>query len=698
MGEVYDRTKLKENWNLPDYKDKDWQSVSIANHDKNRLVAPLGVPIRKMKELKPVSIFATDKGEKVVDMGQNMVGWIRLKVKGNYGQKVTLLHAEVLGEDGNFYTQNLRKATQKIEYTLSGEGEEIYEPTFTFQGFRYVQVIGFPGELTVDNLTGIVIYSDLEETGQFNCSDRDLNQLQKNIQWSQRGNFLDIPTDCPQRDERLGWTGDAQVFASTAAYNMNVASFFTRWLKDMTAEQGEDGSIPWVIPNTMAKKSANATGWADAATIIPWQMYLSYGDKRILENQYTTMQKWVTYMENQAPNYIWSTGFHFGDWLYYNPNHRLTDKPAYTDTDFLATCFFAHSVQILEKTASVLNKTADAQRYNTLFNKIKTAFQVEFLSKNGRLSPNTQTAYTLALAFDLIPKNLQKAAAKRLVADIKARDTHLSTGFLGTPYLCDVLTENGYADVAYQLLLQKTYPSWLYPVTKGATTIWERWDGIKPNGQYQTPDMNSFNHYAYGAIGSWMYRTVAGINTDPKFPGYKHIIIKPQTNEVLNYVNASLKSPYGKIASNWTRREEQFELNVEIPPNTMASVYLPNIDVSTVKSSASVLDAKQAGTTVIAKVGSGTYYFNYKMKSADNITATQVDPKQYSLNSKLGELWNNPKTKAVILKYLPALNSIPEAQLKAGFDFPLKELAPMMPNMFTVDKMSKIDTELKKVE
>jgi alpha-L-rhamnosidase len=508
-GEVYDARLEKAGWSQASYDDGDWAGVVVVDQRKEILVAPVGPSIRRIGEVKPVEIVHTPAEETVVDMGQNMVGWIRLKVQGEAGTTVTLRHAEVLDQEGNLYTENLRSAKQMVAYTLKGDGVEVYEPYFTFQGFRYVAVEGYPGTFTLDSLTGIVVHSDMTPIGHFECSNPLLNQLQHNIVWGQKGNFVDVPTDCPQRDERLGWTGDAQVFIRTACFNMDVAAFFTKWLKDLAADQAENGAVPHVIPDVLGRGRGRAGGsaaWADASVICPWTIYLCCGDTRILEEQYASMQAWVGYIQEQAGNrYLWSTGFHFGDWLAYATTR--SDYPgATTDKDLIATAFFAYSTSLLRQVAEVLGNEGDAREYAALLDKVVTAFCREFVTETGRLASNTQTAYSLALWFDLLPDDMRPEAAKRLAEDVQNFQNHLTTGFVGTPYLCHVLSSNGYLDVAYDLLNQDTYPSWLYPVTMGATTIWERWDGIKPDGSFQDAGMNSYNHYAYGAIGSWLYQ------------------------------------------------------------------------------------------------------------------------------------------------------------------------------------------------
>ena len=461
----------------------------------------------------------------------------------------------------------------------------------------------------------------MAKTGTFSTSNALINQLQHNIQWGQKGNFLDVPTDCPQRDERLGWTGDAQAFSRTAAFNMGVNSFFAKWLKDLSADQYPDGGVPFVIPDVLEPGDGSSAGWADASTIIPWNMYLAYGDTSILEHQYPSMKAWVNYMKNHSNNDLWNTGFHFGDWLSYRSDDPNDGRSAVTDKYLIAQCFFAHSTQLLINTANLLGFKEDAAYYTQLLEKIKAAYIREYATPSARLISNTQTAYVLALQFDMFPESMRSLAADRLVENIKDYSDHLTTGFLGTPYLCEVLTRFGHADVAYRLLLQETYPSWLYPVKMGATTIWERWDGEKPDSTFEDPGMNSFNHYAYGAIGDFMYRDVAGLDTDPFFPGYKKIKIMPHPGGNFSYVNADLKTDYGLVSSHWKINGHLFELDVEIPPNTSADVYLPAPDASSIMESGKSIAGEQAlklkgmeGIYQELKLGSGNYHFTCNLK------------------------------------------------------------------------------------
>jgi alpha-L-rhamnosidase len=626
-GEVYDATKEIKGWSQPALNSAEWQPVTILDHTKATLIASEGEPVKKIQELRPRKIFTTPKGEKVIDLGQNMVGWVKLKVKGKKGDRVTINFAEVLDKEGNFYTDNLRGAKNTDVYILKGEEDEYFEPRFTFHGFRYVRLQGFPGTITPDNVTGIVIHSDMKPTGTFTCSDSLINQLQSNIQWGQKGNFLDVPTDCPQRDERLGWTGDAQAFAPTASFNFNVASFFTKWMKDMSADQLKNGAVPDVVPDVLnltgdpgwqnkAVGWAASTGWADASIIIPWTMYLSYGDVRMLENQFPSMEKWMKYMQERAgTTYLWRGDMHYGDWLSFNTPD--SDYPgAYTDRDLIATAHFGHSADLMSKISAVLGRADDVTKYKSLFNNIRSAFVREYMTPTGLLVSNTQTAYSLALEFNLLPDEQRKNAAEYLAGDVK-KFGHITTGFLGTPIICKVLTESGYNDVSYFLLNRKQYPSWLYPVTAGATTIWERWDGQRPDGSFQDVGMNSLNHYAYGAIGDWLYKVVAGINIDPSTPGYKRILLRPQPGGGLTNAKATLDTQYGKVSSEWILGS-QFTYRIEVPANTTAVVTLPGAGPATVMINKKPLTTNTRIRNVVKQendlqfeVGSGTYEFVY---------------------------------------------------------------------------------------
>ena len=621
-GEIYDARLEKTGWDMPGYDDSDWNSVIELDHPKNILVAQEGPPVRAIRYIKPVSLFTTPAGERVLDMGQNMVGWVRFSVEGPKGSKVVLQHAEVLDRDGNFYTENLRTARQTIEYTLKGTGREVFEPNFTFQGLRYEKLVEYPGQPSIEDFVGVVVHSDMELTGSFECSNPLINRLQENIQWSQRGNFLDVPTDCPQRDERLGWTGDAQVFIRTACFNMNVASFFTKWRRDLRAEQRDNGGVPHVIPDVLRDGVHSSSAWGDAAVICPWTIYLCYGDRRLLEEQYESMKAWVEYIRHQGENeYLWNTGFHFGDWL--GLDAREGSYVGATATDYIATAFYAYSTSLVVKAAQVLGRAEDVENYSSLHENIIDAFRKEFVTPNGRLAVPTQTAHVLALMFNLVEEKDRKRVIDTLVEYIKKNECHLTTGFVGTPYLCHVLSQNGYSDVAYKLLMQTDYPSWLYQVVKGATTIWEHWDGIKPDGSFWSPDMNSFNHYAYGSIGDWLYRVVAGINIDPEKPGYKHIYINPVFGGDLTFARAEHQSMYGKIRSGWKIGDDgKIQVSIVVPHNTTATVVLPGARLDLVREGGKGLDQAEGileydavDNGVMLRISSGEYLFQYEMKN-----------------------------------------------------------------------------------
>lgn len=591
-GEFYDARLEMEGWAKTGFSDSGWENVTVLDHSKEIIVAPQGVPVRAVETIKPIKQITTPKKEMVFDLGQNMVGWVRIKLQGKKGDKVVFKFAEVLDKDGNFYTDNLRAAKCTDTYIFKGDGEETYEPKFTFHGFRFLMLEGVKQALTLDDITGVVIYSDMTPTGTFSCSDDLINQLQHNIQWGQKGNFLDVPTDCPQRDERLGWTGDAQVFSPTAAFNFDVAAFYTKWMKDLALDQQENGVIPHVIPDVL-NGAGGSTAWADAAIVIPWSTYLAYGDKRILEEQYESMTKWVGFMQEQAgDDLLWIGGTHYGDWLAFATTR--SDYPgATTEKDLIATAYFSYSSGLLAKIAEIIGNNADATKYAALSENIKKAFVNEFVTSSGRLVSHTQTAYCLAIAFDLLPENLIPKAAEYLAADVK-KMKHLTTGFVGTPLLCKTLSDNGYEDLAFMLLNRKDYPSWLYPVTQGATTIWERWDGQKPDGTFQNVGMNSFNHYAYGAIGEWLYTYIGGIKIDEENPGYKHFYLAPHPGGGLTNAKVEFETMYGKIKSDWKIEADNFIYEVEVPANTTATVILPN-------------------TKEVKELGSGKYSFTVKM-------------------------------------------------------------------------------------
>ncbi len=608
IGEKYDARLEMEGWSAAGYDDRAWPCVGTAHYGVSNLVAQHGQPVRVFGEIEPVRILTTPAGDTVVDLGQVIAGRVRMRVEGEAGTEVTLEYSEVLDARGNFMMNILgRNKDQKDFYTLKGEGEEVYEPWFTFHGFRYIRVSGYPTAARVEDFTGIVLASDLTVSGSFECSDERINQLQKNILWSQRGNMLSIPTDCPQR-ERAGFTGDAQIFAPTACFNMDVDAFFTRWLRNLVLEQREDGQVPTTAPYWRSYEetffpmqgSHTSAGWGDACIIVPWVIYNAYGDIRILEEIYPTMKKWVGYVQKMAEEgipeslegemtperrerhkYLWNTGFHFGDWLipsmtagYQNPF-----ESANATKELIACCFYAYSTELLADIAHTLGKKADAQHYSDLNRNIHQAFTEEYLREDGSFKTHFQGIYVLALKMKMVPDNMRGTVVNQLVGLLEENGYRLDTGIVSVPHLMDVLCDNGRKDVAHKLLYQTDCPSWLYQVEKGATAIWETWDAIAPDGKV---NIASFNHYAFGCVGDWLYRFVAGLDKDS--PGYKHVIIRPQPDGRLTYAKAGYHSVYGEILSEWRLEGKNLTLNVRIPPNTTASVFLPNEEVKEIGS------------------------------------------------------------------------------------------------------------------
>jgi alpha-L-rhamnosidase len=712
MGETYDAREKKPGWDEAGYDDSDWHGVRPLDHAKDIVVAQVGPFVRRHEEIRPVRILHSPKGETILDFGQNMVGWVRVRTHGPAGTTITLRHAEALDQESNLYTENLRPAKQTTRCVLKGttDTDEVFEPHFTFQGFRYVAVGGFPGEPTLDDFTGIVLHSETPPTGTFECSNPLINQLQHNIVWGQKGNFVDVPTDCPQRDERLGWTGDTQVFIRTACFNMDVAPFFTKWLRDLSADQLSNGGVPFVVPDVISKTDSGglhvfhgsgAAAWSDAAVICPWTIYLCYGDTRLLEEQYESMAGWVNYVRGQADeDYVWRKGFQLGDWLDYRGTDTRMPAPV-TNNELIATAFFAYSADLLANAARVLGKTSDAKAYADLAQKVKAAFYDEFVTATGRVGPNTQTAYVLALQFDLLPEEVRPLAADRLAEEVRQAYYHLSTGFVGTPYLCHVLSRYGHTDVAYELLNQESCPSWLYPVKKGATTIWERWDGIKPDGSFQDASMNSFNHYAYGAIGEWLYCVVAGIEIDPAEPGYKHVLFQPQPGGGLTYARAALDSPYGLVASAWELTEAGFHLSITVPPNAHATVRLPaqTLDVVTeggqpLAIGNGILSTHVAGDMAIVEVGSGDYEFVTTGLNHDRAMAgVRHVAGRLDRYTTLRDLLANDAARTALIQQLgPAFLQAPE--LERVLDMPLVQLADLAPRVLTPEKLDAIEAGL----
>ncbi|MEV3956365.1 alpha-L-rhamnosidase [Streptomyces albogriseolus] len=593
-GERYDARKETPGWTSPGFDDGDWLRAGEADEAlPPQIVAQADPPVRVTQELTPAGVTEPEPGVFVFDLGRNMVGSVRLRVKGSAGTVVRLRHAEVLNPDGTLYTANLRTAKATDTYILKGGGTETYEPRFTFHGFRYVEVTGFPGTPTTRTVTGRVMHTDAPATLTFATNSPMVNQLHTNITWGQRGNFLSVPTDTPARDERLGWTGDINVFAPTAAYTMESARFLTKWLTDLRDAQTPEGSFTHVAPD-VGHLGDGAAGWGDAGVTVPWALYQAYGDLRVLKDAWQSVVAWLGYLEQHSDGLL-RPADGFGDWL------NVDDE---TPKDVIATAYFAHVADLAARMAHELGR--DPVPHENLYGRIRDAFQRAYIDAAGRVKGDTQTAYVLALSMGLVPDELKDAAAARLVALIEARDWHLSTGFLGTPRLLPVLTDTGHTDIAYRLLTQRTFPSWGYQIDHGATTMWERWDSLRPDGTFQDPGMNSFNHYAYGSVGEWMYAHIAGIA--PGRPGYREVVVRPRPGGGINEARATLTSVRGPISTRWKHRHGRFELTCSLPANTTAQVWIPASATDRVQHTGAT-PLRHEDDCQVFRVGSGTHRF-----------------------------------------------------------------------------------------
>lgn len=553
-GDIYDAT----------FKAGSARHCICVDLEKDMLIPQEGEKIVEQERMPALQIIKTPAGETVIDFGQNMTGYVEFRIKGTPGAQATISHGETLDRDGNFYNANYRSADAQIKFTCDGE-EHIYKSALTFFGFRYIRLENWPDEIKKENFTAVVVHSDIRRTGYFECSDETVNKLFKNIIWGQKSNFLDVPTDCPQRNERLGWTGDAQVFVRTASLNFDVKRFFKKWLRDLAADQGRDGCVPHVVPNIF-DDMGGSSAWSDAAVICPWEIYRTYGDKKILEDQFDSMKAWIDWMRERSENGKRSGGSHFGDWLGLD-SPEGSYKGA-TPEDLIATAYYKYSTELFIKAAHALGR--DVAEYENIPAEAAAAFRREYM-ENGRVKNATQTGCVLALCFDITD---DRAATATQLNELVKRAGHLETGFVGTPYLLHALSDNGYAETAYDLLLRREYPSWLYPISKGATTVWEHWDGIKPDGTMWSTDMNSFNHYAYGAVADWMYGAAAGINADPDRPGFEHIIFRPVTDRRLDFVKASIDTRRGTVASEWRRENGRIKYIFTVPEGCGASVII----------------------------------------------------------------------------------------------------------------------------
>ncbi|HEX8200961.1 MAG TPA: family 78 glycoside hydrolase catalytic domain, partial [Isosphaeraceae bacterium] len=558
MGEAYDARREVDGWDRPDFDDSRWDPVDVGAELRPAVQSHPGPPVVAIGEFQPKAITEPRPGVFVCDLGQNFAGVARLTVSGTAGQAITLRFAERLNPDGTIYTTNLRGARATDTYICRGGGPETWQPRFTFHGFQYVEVTGLTTRPTPGTVTGVALSSDTPAAGAFECSEPMLNRLHSNIVWTQRANFIDIPTDCPQRDERLGWTGDAQVYIRTATLNADVQAFFTKWLVNLDDAQRADGQFPQVAPLKVAGDDGGPA-WADAGVICPWTVYDVYGDRRVLERHYDAMTRFIEFRRARStPELLPPKPYHaFGDWL---------SIGADTPKDIIYMAYFAHSTRLTARAAEVLDKADDAAKYHALFERIKAAFNRAYVAVDGRIRGNTQACYVLALAYDLLDEDTAKRAAGHLVEDIEARNWHLSTGFIGTKDLMLVLAKIGRNDVAYRLLENETFPSWGFSIKHGATSIWERWDGWTPETGFQDPGMNSFAHYSFGAVYQWMAENIGGIRSDG--PAYRRLVIAPQPGGHLTRARTEYRSIRGLIRTDWRLEGEAFHLGLVIPPNT----------------------------------------------------------------------------------------------------------------------------------
>ncbi|MFD0710395.1 glycoside hydrolase family 78 protein [Paenibacillus sp. GCM10027626] len=633
MGETIDARKEIPDWNNIGCNENGWAPVDFMYDYRGWLVSQLSRTIRVTERRKPKSVSKLPDGRVLIDIGQNMAGWIKVTLTGEAGSGCTFRFGEVLDAEGELYTENLRFARQTDSYICRGGGSEIFEPSFTYHGFRYVEVSG--SDFIIEDVEAIVVHSDLPQSGQLETSNPLLNQLISNVRWTQRANFMSVPTDCPQRDERHGWTGDAQIFAATAAYNMDVSAFFAKWMVDLEDAQQPTGAFTDFAPFIFGPKTefnndftythTASSGWADAPIIIAWAMYQTYGDKRLLSKHYDAMRRWVAFNERQHPDGIRRDIPQYGDWLSVNERPfeeviaefgRMVSHHSTTPYDIFSTAYMAYNAKLLANIAEVLGKNEERERLLVRFAHICQAFTAEFVSADGKIKGDTQTAYAMALEMELLPEELRPQVLNRLIEKIKTAGM-ATTGFHGTKFMMNMLANYGYTELAYELLLREQYPSWLYSVHQGATTIWERWDGWTHERGFQRPGMNSFSHFAFGSVGEWMYRHIGGIDLDPSGPGYKKIRIDPKLGGGLTSASCCYDSLYGAIEVEWRRQGNTFDMKLTIPANTTAEVAIPSIAGSEVLESG-MLAHESSGVQLHKRgpersaylVASGRYHFS----------------------------------------------------------------------------------------
>jgi alpha-L-rhamnosidase len=617
MGERHDLMLEPTGWDLADFTPhsgasgagRDWQPVHCREREGTPLVADPGPPVRVTEEIAPRSIATDDHGRHIVDFGQNLTGWLRIKVDGPPGTRVRIRHGEVLAADGSLYTENLRTARATDEFTTAG-GAGVLEPRFTLHGFRYAEITGYPGDIDQADITARVVHSDTPAAGNFESSLPWLDQLFRVIDWGQRGNFISVPTDCPQRDERLGWLGDAQIFARTACYNRDVAAFFAKWLDDVADAQLPSGAFTDVAPR-LTLRGAGAPAWGDAGVIVPWTMWKMYGDTAILDRHFGAMTRWMDFLERANPDYLRARelGNSYNDWL----------TPGDDDTphELLATAYWAHDAALMAEIADATGRPGDAAGYRALWSKVRSAFAEAFVAADGQVASGTQTAYVLGLHMNLVPDDLRAAAADHLAAAIGAADWHLTTGFSGVGYLLPVLSSTGHTAAAYRLLEQDTMPSWRYMIDAGGTTIWERWDGWTAERGFASPWMNSFNHYSLGSVGEWLYRFLLGIDQEPGTAGFGQLLLRPHPGGSLDWARGSYESVRGTIRAGWKRDRGRFTYWAELPPNVTATIRVPSRDAAEVRdamgnppSALASYPGAAGAQEAVFQIGSGAHEFS----------------------------------------------------------------------------------------
>lgn len=624
-GEDYDARLEPVGWSAPGFDASAWSPAVVTEWPKASLVDRVAEPVRETQTVAPVTISTAPSGATIVDFGQNLAGWIRIRVTGSSGTRITLRHGELLTPDGELETANLRTAKATDRYTLAGDTVEHWQPRFTFHGFRYAEVSGWPGELGPDDLEAVVIHTDMRRTGWFETSDPLLNRLHENAVWGMRGNFIGLPTDCPQRDERLGWTGDINAFGPTAAFLYDVRGILGSWLADVAAEHADRGYVPWYVPAITAKRQAPTALWGDVVISLPWALYREYGDVDILSALYPTMVGFLEQvLENVDADGIWSRGFQFGDWLDPDAPEGRSDL-AKANPALVATAYLYRTTNELARIAELLGHDEDAARFQRLHENTGAAFRREFVTPSGRVVDEAPTSYALAIVFGLLDEPQAVRAGDRLVTRVADAGFTISTGFAGTPHILDALVQTGHADVAYRLLLQQRSPSFFYPVTSGATTIWERWDAVRADGTLHPSSMTSLNHYAFGSVADWMHRTIGGLSA--LAPGYSRVRIAPQLTEAITSASVRHDTARGLVEVSWTRDASLFDLEVTLPDGVTALVTLPDHPESSE-----------------LEIGSGTHLWSYELP--------HEEPRSFGLDSTTGDVGRSAERWAALFGVL----------------------------------------------